>query len=76
MTYFNSLHPWCIIRPLPNLQSVVVARFRRRSDAEAHLQILKRMIPTVTYKIMFDVPAEHTDPTPQMESPPSNAHRS
>jgi hypothetical protein len=54
MTYFDSLYPWCIIRVLPNLQSVVVARFRRRSDAEAHMQIIQRLIPSVSYKIVFD----------------------
>lgn len=67
MTYFNQLHPWCIIRPLPNLQSVVVARFRRRSDAQAHLQILKRMVAGATYEIIFDVTPEPADQTNEME---------
>ncbi len=63
MTYFKRLHPWCIIRPLPNLQTPIVARFRRRNDAEAHLQILQRLIPTATYSIIFDVTPEETDAT-------------
>lgn len=54
MTYFNLLHPWCIIRSLPNLQGSVVARFRRRNDAESHLKIISRLIPSVTYEIIFD----------------------
>ncbi|MFB2981394.1 hypothetical protein [Microseira sp. BLCC-F43] len=52
-------------RPLPNLQSPIVARFRHRSDAEAHLQVLRRLIPNVTYQIIFDVPLERTDLTPE-----------
>jgi len=36
----------------------IVGRFRRRSDAEGHLQILKRMIPNVPFEIMFDVTPE------------------
>jgi hypothetical protein len=31
MTYFEKLHPWCIIRPLPNLQRRIIARCRRRN---------------------------------------------
>ncbi|MBW4548300.1 MAG: hypothetical protein KME25_28250 [Symplocastrum torsivum CPER-KK1] len=54
MTYFEKLHPWCIIRPLPNLQRRVIARCRRRNDAEAHLQVLRRLMPTVPFEIVFD----------------------
>ncbi len=61
MTYFNLLHPWCIIRQLPNLQRLVVARFRRRIDAESHLQIISRLIPSVTYEIIFDPAPEEKD---------------
>ena len=55
MTYFEKLHPWCIIRPLPNLQRHVIARCRRRNDAEAHLQVLRRLMPTVPFELVFDV---------------------
>ena len=55
MTYFEKLHPRCIIRPLPNLQRRVIARCRRRNDAEAHLQVLRRLMPTVPFEIVFDV---------------------
>jgi hypothetical protein len=51
------------------LQCCVVARFRRRSDAEAHLQVLKRLIPNVTYTIIFD-------PTPEREDSPQLSDRS
>ena len=55
MTYFEKLHPWCIIRPLPNLQRRVITRCRRRNDAEAHLQVLRRLMPTIPFEIVFDV---------------------
>jgi len=61
VTYFNLLHPWCIIRQLPNLQRLVVARFRRRIDAESHLQIISKLIPNVTYEIIFDPAPEEKD---------------
>lgn len=54
MSYFEQLYPWCIVRSLPNLRQLIVARFRRRSDAEAHLRVIRRLIPHVTYQIVFD----------------------
>ena len=54
MTYHQQLHPWYIIRLLPQMQRLVVARFRRRNDAEAHLQVLHRLEPTAKYEIIFD----------------------
>ncbi len=55
MTYLEKLHPWCIIRPLLNLQRRIVARCRRRNEAESHLQVLRRLMPTVPFEIVFDV---------------------
>jgi hypothetical protein len=72
MTYKHQLSPWCIIRQLPNLQGRVVARCRRRSDAEAHLQVLRRLMPTLTFTIMFDVTPEDTDPPTDQQQPLSN----
>lgn len=43
------------------MRSKIVGRFRRRVDAEGHLRVLKQMIPTVPFEIMFDVPPEHTE---------------
>lgn len=56
MSYYNQLNPWCIIRCLPNAQTFIVVRFRRRNDAEAHLRILQQLTPTATYCLIFDVP--------------------
>ena len=61
MTYFEKLHPWCIIRPLPDLQRRIVARCRRRNDAESHLQVLRRLMPTVPFEIVFDVVPDNSD---------------
>jgi hypothetical protein len=55
MTYLERLNPWCIIRLFPNMRTLIVGRFRRRVDAEGHLRILKQMIPSVPYEIVFDV---------------------
>jgi hypothetical protein len=61
MTYKQKLLPWCIIRQLPNGRSEFIIRLRRRSDAEAHLQILNSNNPTASYEIMFDVMPEQPD---------------
>lgn len=54
MTYLDQLHPWCIIRFLPSMQRRVIARFRRRNDAEAHMKILRQHASTLHYSIIFD----------------------
>lgn len=61
MTYFERLNPWCIIRPFPNMRSSIIGRFRRRVDAEGHLRVLKQIMPTVRFEIMFDVAPEQSD---------------
>jgi hypothetical protein len=61
MTYSEKLSPWCIIRLLPDMQHRIVARFRRRSDAEAHLQVLNRLIPNVSFTVIFNVALEQQD---------------
>ncbi|MBD0343885.1 MAG: hypothetical protein ICV63_03435 [Coleofasciculus sp. Co-bin14] len=60
-TYRHQLFPWCIIRPLPNLKRYIVARFRRRNNAESHLQVLRRLMPTVPFEIVFDVTPDDLD---------------
>jgi hypothetical protein len=54
MLYRDQLRPWCIIRLLPNARSIIIKRFRRRNDAEAHMKLLRRMEPDASYQIMFD----------------------
>ena len=47
-------HPWCIVRQLPNMQRLVVARFHRRGDADGYIQILRRLLPATKHAIVFD----------------------
>jgi hypothetical protein len=54
MTYSEKLHPWCLIRLLPNCRRIVVARFRKRNDADAHLRVLQRLVKNRTFVIIFD----------------------
>jgi hypothetical protein len=53
MTYKTQLFPWCIIRPQSNMQQTIVARFRRRNDAEAHLQILRQLLPSAPTQLFL-----------------------
>lgn len=71
MSYYNQLHPWCIIQCLPNAQTFILNRFRRRNHAEAHLRILQQLNPSATYHIIFDIaePAlTHTDTQPNLSN--------
>jgi hypothetical protein len=61
MSYLDQLYPWCLIKPLPNLQRCVIARFRRRNEAEAHLQVIRRLLPHIPYTIVFDPMSERED---------------
>jgi hypothetical protein len=59
-SYYERLHPWCIIRLLPNAQRITVARFRKRNDAEAHLKALRQLTPSALYEIMFDAETDRS----------------
>jgi hypothetical protein len=48
------LKPWTVVRSLPNVEKVVVGQFRSWSDADGHLQILKRMVPADRLTVVFD----------------------
>ncbi|HAZ48651.1 MAG TPA: hypothetical protein DDW76_03980 [Cyanobacteria bacterium UBA11369] len=58
-TYKASLFSWAIFR-FVNCKPIVVGRFRSRSDAEGHLQVLRRLIPGVEFAIAF-IPPESID---------------
>ncbi|MGB5960211.1 MAG: hypothetical protein WBG73_06090 [Coleofasciculaceae cyanobacterium] len=64
MSYKDKLNPWCIIRPVSIVQMRIVGRFRRRVDAEGHIRILKQLMPTVPFEIMFDIATEETSTAP------------
>ena len=61
MTYKTQLFPWCIIRPQSNMQQTIVTRFRRRNDAEAHLQILRQLLPSAPHTVIFDITPDSPD---------------
>jgi len=52
--YNQLLHPWCVVQLLPHMQRRIVARFRRRNDADAHLKAMRRLSPSAQYTVMFD----------------------
>jgi len=54
MPYRERLHPWVLVRLLPNMQRLTVGQFRTRSDADGHLQILRRLIPNAKFVVMFN----------------------
>lgn len=54
MTYADRLNHWAVVRLLPNIQRVVVARFHHRSDADGYSQALQRLIPDATFVVVFD----------------------
>lgn len=56
MSYCDFLQPWCIVQLLPNAQSLTVARFRRRVEAENYLRILRQLLPGGVFAIVFDSP--------------------
>ncbi len=67
MSYKDQLYPWCIVHLLPNMQRRVVCRLRNRSDAEGHLQILRRLMPHLSFIIIFDLTPEPHDPPIQQK---------
>lgn len=52
--YGDRLKRWAIARFLPNQQPVIVARFRKRSDADGHLRFLRDQIPEGKFLVVFD----------------------
>ena len=58
MSYYNRLHPWCVIRCLPKAQTLTVTRFRKRGDAEDYLKTVRRLMPDGRFEVMFDAETE------------------
>ncbi|EGJ31209.1 MULTISPECIES: SPOR domain-containing protein [Moorena] len=67
MTYSQRLYPWAVVRLLPMMQRVVVGRFRNRSDAEGHMQALKRLMPDAEFIIIFDIGQDIEGESEEME---------
>lgn len=56
----SPFHVWAIVRWLPDMQRIVVNRFRRRSDAEECLRVLRRSSPRRDYTLLYYPPGEES----------------
>ena len=56
MPYKDSLKPWAVVRLGQNLQWIVIARYKSRSDADGHLLLLRQRVPEIEFKVVFDLP--------------------
>ncbi|MDG2614900.1 hypothetical protein P7L53_01450 [Thermoleptolyngbya sichuanensis XZ-Cy5] len=56
MGYYDQLHPWVVYRLLPNCQTIAVARFRWRNDAEMYLIAVRHLVQNARWAIAFDSP--------------------
>ena len=54
MPYRERLNPWVLVRLRPNMQRVIVGQYRNRSDADGHLQIIRRLMPNAEFVVMFN----------------------
>jgi hypothetical protein len=52
--YKSRLNSWAIARLLPDTQQEIAARFRSRSDADGHLQLLRKLTPSANFLLVFD----------------------
>ncbi len=52
--YRDAIMPWCVVQLLPDAKRSIVARFRKRNDATAHLQAL--LMPEARYEVVFIPP--------------------
>lgn len=66
-SYRSRLSPWCIIQHLPNMRHQIIARHRKRPDAEAQLRLLRQLSPSQTYELMFDPPYTESQLDPPID---------
>ncbi|KAM3092896.1 hypothetical protein ACKFKG_20945 [Phormidesmis sp. 146-35] len=48
------LNRWFVVRLLPKMQRIVVARFCTQSEAEASVKIVRQLIPEGEFLVLFD----------------------
>jgi hypothetical protein len=46
--------PWAVARQLPSLKWVIIGRYRSRSDADGHLQLCRRRVRNIEFKVVFE----------------------
>jgi hypothetical protein len=49
------LKPWAVVRQRPNLQWLIIARYRSRADADGHLLLLRQRVPNIPFKVVFEL---------------------
>jgi hypothetical protein len=54
MPYKERLYPWVMVRLLPKMQRLTVGQFRTRSHADGHLEILRRLVPSGKFAVIFN----------------------
>jgi hypothetical protein len=54
IAYKNRLNSWAIARLVQGKQNEIVGRFRRRSDADGHMQLMCRMTPEANFMLVFE----------------------
>ena len=54
IAYKARLNGWAIVRLVPDMERVIVARFRSRSDADGYIRHLRQEIPNASFEIIFD----------------------
>ena len=56
MVEFSAFHVWAVVLLLPNMQNLVVNRFRHRPDAKECWQLLRRSNPDRHYIVIYAPP--------------------
>jgi hypothetical protein len=54
MPYKERLYPWVLVRLLPKMQRLRVGQFRTRSDADGHREILRCLVPSGKFAVIFN----------------------
>jgi hypothetical protein len=54
MSYKEQLNPWVVHQLAPDLTRSPVSRFRRRTEAEAYLKVMKQLRPKTDFSIVFE----------------------
>ncbi|MBD2018881.1 hypothetical protein H6F43_01605 [Leptolyngbya sp. FACHB-36] len=55
MIYSDRLKCWAVVRLLPKMQCVVMARFVKESDADGYATVLRRLLPDAVVEVVFDL---------------------
>jgi hypothetical protein len=54
MPYRDNLNRWLVVRLLPDMQHIIVARCRTEFDANGYFHALRRLSPNGKFIVIFD----------------------